>query len=133
MDKKVIASDLRIKRIKNVEIDIYLECKGLLTVIYHHAKEYDGCLELKNKDEAKMHLEAIKILGRIFNATVEENFNTHDKLCLIGEAQAICLRVMQETKDEYIKRETYQLLKMYARSTNELLMRALNEKNTPAT
>jgi hypothetical protein len=132
MLEKVIASDLRIKKIKNVEVDLYLECKGLMAVIYHHAKLYDDYLYAKDEAIAKFHYKGVKMLGGILNATIDENFDLKDKLALIGEAQALCLRMQQEAKHEKIKKQCYKMQVMYnGLATHHMNLELL--KNTPIT
>lgn len=131
METKVIACDQRIKMIKHVAVDMFLECKGLLSTIYHHAKEYDNCLIAREEDSAKAHLESFNILGRIFNATIEENFTLKDKMSLIGQAQSLCLRMLQETKDERIRGMCRKLLTMYNRTMIRIVKEHLDEKNSP--
>lgn len=124
MQTKVIACDPRVKIFSGVKVDMYVECKGLLATIYHHAVLYDQYMADRNEPESVIHLDSINILGRIFNATVEENFDLHDKLSLIGQAGALCLRMVQEAKDDRIKGMCRKLLSMY----NRTMIRLINKK-----
>lgn len=110
---KVIADNLRIKYIKGTAVDMFLECSELMAVIFHHAKLYDDYLDARDKKMADFHYKGVLMLGKILNDTIDEHFNLRDKLSLIGEAQALCLRMQQEAKHEKIKRQCYNMQKMY--------------------
>jgi hypothetical protein len=127
MQTKVIAADTRVKVFMGVKVDLYVECKGLLATIYHHAVQYDDYMSVNNISEANIHLDSMNILDKVFTATVSEQFDIHDKLSLIGEAGSLCLRMIQEAKDNKIKIMCRKLLVR----NNRLLISILEHKNTP--
>lgn len=119
-NKTISDESLRYKLLPgNYQKDMYLECEGLIAVMFHHASLYDNSLIDKNKDDQKLHLQALTVLSDLFTGTIQDYFCLKDKLSLLDKAQSATLRMFMTAKDENMKNKCNYILKRLMKITNK--------------
>ena len=94
--QKIIAIKHTLRHVYKHDVDLYLECIGLMTLIYSHVESYKFYEHRGDEENMKLYLSCIKHIMGLFIHTVQEELTKEEALVLYGRARQECRKIIAE-------------------------------------